>query len=45
VAKAPRPTSEPLVLGCAKCRHKVKGCSQCRDPGFNGKRWNPTVPV
>jgi hypothetical protein len=38
-------TSEvPLILGCSKCRNKVGGCGQCRNPGYNGHRWNPTCP-
>ena len=28
-----------LMLGCGKCRGSPKGCSQCRDPSFGGKRW------
>jgi hypothetical protein len=38
-------TSEvPLILGCSKCRNSVGGCGQCRNPGYNGHRWNPTCP-
>ncbi len=29
----------PLTLGCGKCRGNRKGCGQCRNPTFNGKRW------
>ena len=30
---------DKLLLGCSKCRaDTVNGCSQCRDPGFGGKR-------
>ena len=30
---------DKLLLGCSKCRADVvNGCSQCRDPGFGGKR-------
>lgn len=28
----------PFVLGCSKCRFKKKGCGQCRNPKFSGKR-------
>ena len=28
-----------MVLGCAKCRGSPKGCAQCRDPGFVGRRF------
>ena len=35
----------PLILGCAKCRHSVRGCGQCRSPAFGGHRWNPSVGV
>ncbi len=27
-----------LVLGCSKCRWGKRGCLQCRDPTFRGKR-------
>jgi len=32
-----------LILGCSKCRFKVVGCGQCRNPDFGGLRWNPEV--
>jgi hypothetical protein len=28
-----------MELGCAKCRGSPKGCAQCRDPGFVGRRF------
>ena len=28
-----------MLLGCSKCRGSHGGCSQCRSPGFHGKRW------
>ena len=38
--KAPIKTSVPAkLLGCGKCRGSPKGCGQCRDPGFNGRRF------
>ena len=33
----------PLVLGCSKCRYGKLGCGQCRDPAYNGGRWNVTL--
>ena len=32
---------QKLVLGCSKCRYIVGGCMVCRNPKFNGSRWNP----
>jgi len=32
-----------MVTGCSKCRWKVVGCGQCRNPSYTGKRWNITV--
>jgi hypothetical protein len=29
---------EPIALGCSKCRYLFRGCAQCRDPAFTGKR-------
>lgn len=38
-AEVPLPITEvPLVLGCGKCRRSPKGCGQCRNPAFKGKR-------
>ena len=42
-AKRKAPAGAPLVLGCSKCRWKDIGCGQCRDPAFNGGRWNVTL--
>ena len=28
-----------LQLGCSKCRGSPKGCIECRNPKFGGKRW------
>lgn len=45
--KPPSPVDEPvdqgddvgeLVLGCAKCRRRSTGCSQCKNPRFTGRR-------
>ena len=39
VAKAKKAEKDPLLLGCSKCRGSKKGCGQCRNPEFNGSRW------
>ena len=28
-----------LLLGCGKCRGSHTGCVQCRNPSYNGRRW------
>ena len=33
------PRAKTIAMGCGKCRGSPSGCSQCRDPGFSGKRW------
>jgi microcompartment protein CcmK/EutM len=38
-AKAKKAEKDPLLLGCSKCRGSKKGCGQCRNPEFNGSRW------
>ena len=37
-AKSKYSSSGKLILGCSKCRGLKKGCGNCRDPNFNGKR-------
>lgn len=29
----------PVMLGCSKCRGSPKGCVQCRNPNYSGKRF------
>ena len=31
-------SGQPLLLGCSKCRYASKGCAQCRNPDFKGRR-------
>ena len=31
-------TGQQLVHGCGKCRRRPTGCSQCKNPAFNGRR-------
>ena len=31
--------SASIMLGCGKCRGSRKGCSQCKSPKFNGRRY------
>ena len=31
--------SASIMLGCGKCRGARKGCSQCKNPKFNGRRY------
>ncbi len=33
------PKTNKLQQGCGKCRGALKGCAQCRDPAFSGKRF------
>lgn len=28
-----------VMLGCSKCRGSPKGCCQCRNPSYGGRRW------
>ena len=37
-SKLPAPSSKKLVLGCSKCRFSPRGCEQCKNPRFSGKR-------
>ena len=40
VKGAPKDSGKrPLQLGCSKCRGSPKGCGQCKDPSFKGKRF------
>ncbi len=38
-AKAEAPAAPGLLLGCTKCRGSWVGCKQCRNPQFNGRRY------
>ena len=37
--KASHAKPSTVKLGCSKCRGSRMGCGQCRDPSFNGKRF------
>lgn len=36
---APAKKAKPAVLGCIRCRGNTRGCSTCKNPQFNGKRF------
>jgi len=39
------PDGSMIPLGCGKCRHRVNGCAQCKNPAFTGNRYNSKVPA